>query len=53
MQFLPGSYIITDVVTLIALKREVAAGNCGFSVEQMSSYDTWRQVTVQNKIALQ
>ena len=46
---LPGLLIImASVVTLIAMKREVAAdSNCRFSVERMSSYRNWRQVTVQ------
>ncbi len=36
-----------NVVTLIAMKREVAVPQGDrFSVERMSSYDTWRQVTV-------
>jgi len=39
--------IISDVVTLIALKREVAALEAGISVERRSSYENWRQVTVQ------
>ena len=41
------SIIIQTVVTLIALKREVAAGIRRFSVERMSSSGNWRQVTVQ------
>ena len=46
---LPGLLIImASVVTLIAMKREVAAdSNRRFSVERMSSYRNWRQVTVQ------
>ena len=40
--------IMASVVTLIALKREVAADSKRrFSVERMSSYRNWRQVTVQ------
>ena len=31
------SFIIAHVVTLIAMKREVAAQGAGFSVERMSS----------------
>lgn len=35
---IPGiSFIISHVVTLIAMKREVAAQGAGFSVERMSS----------------
>lgn len=40
-----GWYIISNVVTLIALMREVAA-KAGFYAERMSSYRNWRQVTV-------
>ncbi len=31
------SFIMISVVTLIAMKREVAVQKCGFSVERMSS----------------
>ena len=37
----PNSWcIVATVVTLIALKREVAALVAGYSVERMSSYET-------------
>ena len=47
LQIIYRCVIMINVVTLIAWKREVAAESCGFSVERMSSYENWRQVTVQ------
>ena len=40
LQFAVSSCILCIAVTLIALKREVAAEHCRFSVERMSSYKT-------------
>jgi hypothetical protein len=37
LQFAVSSCILCIAVTLIALKREVAAEHCRFSVERMSS----------------
>ena len=44
-----ASCILTYVVTLIALKREVAAGKtAGFPWSECQVYKNWRQVTVQS-----